>query len=50
MRPLMGFKKLDHQRHTVIRERLQVPNIVQDIGYMIIKEIGKKHIERMQRN
>jgi hypothetical protein len=40
---------VDHQRNTDTRERLQVQNIVEGIGYVIIKKIGKSPAEKLER-
>jgi hypothetical protein len=33
LRPLLGFTRLDHQRNSDIRQKLEVDNIVEDIKF-----------------
>jgi hypothetical protein len=40
---------VDHERNTGTRERLQVQNIVEDTGYVIVKKTGKSPAEKLQR-
>jgi hypothetical protein len=48
LRPLLGFTRLDHQRHADIREKLQDLNIVEEIQKY--QQNWKYHLQHMDRN
>jgi hypothetical protein len=48
LRQLLGFTRLDHQRNSDIRQKLEVDNIVEDIK--LYQKKWNCHLQRMDRN
>jgi hypothetical protein len=48
LRPLLGCTRLDHQRNSDIRQKLEVDNIVEDIK--LYQKKWNWHLQRMNRN
>jgi hypothetical protein len=48
LRPLLGFTRLDHQRNSDIRKKLEVDNIVEDIK--LYQKKWNCPLQRMNRN
>jgi hypothetical protein len=48
LRPLLGFTRLDHQRNSDIRQKLEVDNTVEDI--QLYQKKWNWHLQRINRN